>query len=474
MIKPTVLLTGATGNMGREVLRCLRERTDEPAIRIFVHPDDRKRPAAAALIRQSGAEVVWGDLTRYEDVLRAVTGSDWVLHVGGLVSPLADRFPDLTQRVNVGGAANIVRAIQAQPDPDRVKLVYIGTVAQTGSRMPPIHWGRTGDPIKISRFDHYAVSKTQAEALIADSGLRYWVSLRQTAIAHLQIWKVFDPIMFHNPFNGVFEWVTARDSGRLLANICDAGVPDTFWRRFYNIGGGASCRVVNHEFMQQMFATLGIRDYRTIVRPNWFATRNFHGQWYADSDELQRLIPYRSESLADFMHQLAQAVPFLVKLVGRYAPGLIHKRIRELAESEGGSAYWLKHDHTEQIEAYFGSRAAWSSIGDWDRYELSAPTRTPQLLEHGYDAGQPKESWKLSELRAAADFRGGQCLADHVANPYAKLPWRCPLGHEFDMSANLMLAGGHWCPVCMIDPGCYARVAQLSPYFRQVWQESVQ
>jgi len=28
--------------------------------------------------------------------------------------------------------------------------------------------------------------------------------------------------------------------------------------------------------------------------------------------------------------------------------------------------------------------------------------------------------------------------------------------------------------VCMIDPGCYARVAQLSPYFRQVWQESVQ
>jgi len=78
------------------------------------------------------------------------------------------------------------------------------------------------------------------------------------------------------------------------------------------------------------------------------------------------------------------------------------------------------------------------------------------------------------ELRAAADFRGGQCLADHVANPYTKLPWRCPLGHEFDMSANLMLAGGHWCPVCMIDPGCYARVAQLSPYFRQVWQESVQ
>ena len=37
--------------------------------------------------------VVWGDLTRYEDVLKGVTGADYVLHVGGMVSPSADYFP---------------------------------------------------------------------------------------------------------------------------------------------------------------------------------------------------------------------------------------------------------------------------------------------------------------------------------------------------------------------------------------------
>src|SRR5579862_7312560 len=108
--RETVFLTGATGNMGREVLRGLRARADALHVRILVHPDDRDRTPARRLIRDSGAEVIYGDLTRYEDVSRGVTGADWVLHVGGLVSPLADRLPELTRRVNVEGTANIVRA----------------------------------------------------------------------------------------------------------------------------------------------------------------------------------------------------------------------------------------------------------------------------------------------------------------------------------------------------------------------------
>ena len=118
-------------------------------------------------------KLVWGDLTNYDNVLEAVTGADYVLHVGGMVSPAADYYPLKTLKTNVSAAENIVRAIKAQPDPDKVKVVYIGTVAETGDRNPPIHWARTGDPIKISVYDHYAISKVKAEAVFAESGLRY-------------------------------------------------------------------------------------------------------------------------------------------------------------------------------------------------------------------------------------------------------------------------------------------------------------
>ena len=60
---------------------------------------------------------------------------------------------------------NIIDCIRKQGRADQVKFVYIGTVAETGDRMPPIHWGRVGDPIKPSMFDYYAVSKVAAGAL---------------------------------------------------------------------------------------------------------------------------------------------------------------------------------------------------------------------------------------------------------------------------------------------------------------------
>ena len=102
------------------------------------------------------------------------------------------------------------------------------------------------------------------------------------------MWKIFDPIIFHNPINGVFEWSTAHNSGRLMAALCSDDIPRSFWRGFYNIGGGAASRLVNHQFLKG-----SMPNYREILRPHWFATRNFHGQWFADSDRLEALVPFR-------------------------------------------------------------------------------------------------------------------------------------------------------------------------------------
>ena len=106
-------------------------------------------------------DIIWGDLTNYDDVLKGVTGADIVLHVGGMVSPQADYKPSATRRTNLSAAVNIrdaVLAQQAQP-----KVVYIGSVAQMGDRREPLHWGRAGDPICVSAYDHYGLTKALAE-----------------------------------------------------------------------------------------------------------------------------------------------------------------------------------------------------------------------------------------------------------------------------------------------------------------------
>ena len=239
--KKTVFLTGATGTMGHAGLVELSKRLDRFNITLLARPSKINKEKLAAYEAMAGIRIVWGDLTNYQDVLNGVMGADYVLHVGGMVSPAADYFPKKTLKVNTTAAQYIVDAVKAQPNSDRIKVVYIGSVAQTGHRNAPVHWGRTGDPINISVYDHYAISKTIAERIFVESGIKHWACLRQTGILCPELlFKGSDPITFHVPLDGVLEWATAEDSGRLLANVCEEEVPDEFWNRFYNISSGPS------------------------------------------------------------------------------------------------------------------------------------------------------------------------------------------------------------------------------------------
>lgn len=466
--RKTVFLTGATGNMGREAIKRIAADRDTLRLRILVRPEERAHPVVRATQRDNLAEIVWGDLTDAASVRAGVAGADVVLHVGALVSPLADHMPaDLVTRVNVGGTRNIVDAIHAVGDPGTTRLVYIGTIAQTGSRNAPVHWGRTGDPIKISAYDHYAVTKTQAEAIVAESGIDHWVSLRQSGMAHYEMWKIFDPIMFHNPLNGVFEWATANDSGRLMAAVCRDDVPAAFWRGFYNIGGGATSRVVNHEFMAKTMP-----GYRRVIRPHWFATRNFHGQWYVDSDRLEALVPFRDQSLANYFEQAPGHTPWIVRAAPALLPRLISRRIEKLATAPGGTLHWFAENDAAHIRHYFGSRQVWEAIPrDWDDFELTQPSRTPTLLDHGYDTDRAPEDWRLEDLRAAAEFRGGKCDAATFDGPDVRVAWRSASGFRFEMTPRLYLRGGHWCPETMLDWSSYDIEARRNPFFAQVWTE---
>ncbi|QGP80288.1 NAD-dependent epimerase/dehydratase family protein [Sphingobium sp. CAP-1] len=465
-----VLVTGATGNMGRAVVDELLG-TPDMAVRVLVRSEEKNHPVIRRLRKKEGVDFAWGDLTDAASVERAVAGVDVVLHMGALVSPLADTLPPaLVEKVNVGGTRNVVEAIRRQPNADAIRLVYIGTVAQTGSRNAPIHWGRTGDPIRVGYNGHYAATKAKGEAVVAESGLKHWVSIRQTGMAHFDLWRTSGPIMFHNPVNGVMEWSTMQDSARLMAGVCKDGVPTRFWRHFYNIGGGVQARLVNHQFLVKSMDAMGIRDFRKILRPNWQATRNFHGQWYIDSDRLEELVPYRHFSLEAFFAELPKHIPWALRAFSRLFPGVIHKQIKRMSEAPGGSMHWIATGDKIHTDAYFGSLEEWRKLPEsWDDFTFADPSSTPAGLDHGYDDAKAKDQWTIADLRQAAEFRGGRCHTTELGDPYAPVDWECSVGHRFAMSPNLYLAGGHWCPQCQTDIDQYEKAAATNPFFAQVW-----
>lgn len=485
MKKQRVFLTGATGGMGFIGLNELLKDSDKQDIVILAQDTEQDRKKLEDYENQKGLTICWGDLTKYEDVYKCVEGADLILHVAALVSPAADYHPKLAMKVNYGSMKNLIRAIKEQNRMDTVKLVSIGTIAETGDRMPPIHWGRVGDPIKPSIFDYYAVSKIAAERLLIESGLKYWVSLRQTGIMGPAMSKIRDAIMFHNCLDNVLEYVSDRDSGILLRNLalynCTGKLAEEFWGHIYNIGGGESCRVDTYTMYKEMYGELGFQDLKYVINPKWYATRNFHGHYYLDSDKLEDFLHFRHDSMKYFYDEYLKNLGATVKVSriicklpgGQRLMGSILKKVfLKQARTEHGTVRFLEDNLEEHIDAFWGSKKNWEAIPE-DINDFGHFTDWDEVikLDHGYDESKPESELEIKDVKKAAAFRGGECLSDTMqkGNWIGKLKFKCALGHEFDASPRLVLEGGHWCPKCERESWNYSVRAKVDPFFAQVW-----
>ncbi len=480
-----VLVTGATGGMGYETLKCMVDDLPAYQIVLLARGSEKNKKKLASLEGLDNVRVIWGDLNDRAAVDEAIAACDMVFHIAAFVSPQADYDPQRAMKVNFGGTKNLVDVIIDQGRADEVKFVYIGTVAETGDRMPPIHWGRVGDPIKPSMFDYYAVSKVAAERYVIEAGLSRWVSLRQTGIIGPAMSEVRDAIMFHNPFDNVLEYVSDRDSGFMMANLAkfDAAgtLDDSFWGHVYNIGGGKWCRASTYQMYQELYGAMGLTHLEYALDPKQEATRNFHGHFYLDSDKLEHHLHFQRDSMQYyydcFLAQMGPAVAGARALCAvpggqRLMGAAIKASFAGLAHSEHGTAHFTEDGLEDHVEAYWGSRRAWEdlpkSLADMEHFE-DWDNVVP--IDHGYDETKPEAELDIDDVRGAAEFRGGELLSQSMEKGdwTTKLRFRCQLGHEFKASPRLVLEGGHWCDECERKSWNYGQRARGDKFFAQVW-----
>jgi nucleoside-diphosphate-sugar epimerase len=499
LLREKVLLLGASGSMGYAAFKELWKRVDSDGKRrydvvLLLRPSAKNKDTFRRYERSCKIKpipgrgvtededktfkIIWGDATVYEDILESVRSVDWILCPMAFIAPEADHNPDMAKAVNTTAIEYVIKAIYEVGGQNHVKFIYIGSVAETGDRLQSIHLGRVGDPLKPSVFDFYATTKIAGERAVIESGLRYWVSLRQTYIALPDAMSLLDPIIFHQPIDTHIELNTSHDAGRGLVNCLDVPETSDFWRRVYNMSGGPSCRVVFLDYIDSMMKILGMGGYRNIMERKWFALRNFHCQYFEDSYVLSSYIHNWGESLEDHYRQVRKNAPLRVKLAGvlNRIPGFqrivrrtAYKMMRKMVLGKDGTLFWYEHRNDKRIAAFYGSYAAYYEIPDWDINMPSNGTK-PHRLDHGYDESKTKPD--LSDLRGAASFRGGNLLStEWNGDLYEKLRWKCALGHEFEASIYLVLKAGHWCPhpPCTPPPWNNDTVAKVNPFFAQVW-----
>ncbi len=447
-MKKTVALTGASGNMGVEILTQIMESPYLERLKIILLDNKRERKLARKWHKQYGdrIEIIFGNIANRQDCDKLVADTDYVFNTAGVIPPVSDHFPIKSKLCNLVGAMNIADAVAAikvnQP-----KLVHTSTVAIYGNRNYLHPWGRVGDPLLPSVYDSYAAHKLRGERYVIDSEVQNWAVVRQTAMLHMKMLtnNMKDGLMFHTCYNVPLEWVTARDSGRLFVKIfeCDCdGKANGFWKKVYNIGGGAANRITGYETFDMGFKIIGCSADR-LMRPTWNSLRNFHGMWFSDGEELEKLFHYQTETVEDYWQEILKRHPYY-RVAKILPPSLISKlAIQRLLGDENAPRKWVSTGNLGKVRAYFGSMENLEYMpSNWNAYPLLAKGQVANddidyenmkditkieengyLLSHGYDESKPDAELDIHDMQDAAAFRGGRCLSEHMnkGDLYTKL-----------------------------------------------------
>ena len=153
----TVLVTGATGLAGANICKLLVERGD--GVRALARGTADTTPLV-----ELGVEVVTGDVTDPNAVLRAATGSEAAIHCAALLGGASQNMADF-EAVNVRGTKNVLDAAEAV-DIGRVVAVSTGTFFDTAGGLDredaPVSKHPSRDPYTVTKMAAFLDAMSRA------------------------------------------------------------------------------------------------------------------------------------------------------------------------------------------------------------------------------------------------------------------------------------------------------------------------
>jgi nucleoside-diphosphate-sugar epimerase len=333
-----ILVTGASGTVGSAAIALLVKQGKHEITAFDIH--NRKSRKILHQYRDK-ISIVYGDIGDKYDLEKACVDQDIVIHLAAIIPPLADDKPELAARVNVQGTANLLTLLKKYSP--RAFFIYGSSISVYGDRLQNPYI-KVGDPLVASLGDEYAKTKIKAEKLVQHSGLDYTI-FRITAVMGANNHKI-SKIIFHMPLATPIELVVPADAGRALVNAITHKTQLN--GRIFNLSGGKDCTIIYRDLLIRSFKNTGLGQFN--LPENSFATGNFHCGYYADGDDLEDILHFRQETLADFFRHQKNGVKLLTKIITTIFRGPIKKSL--LLKSEPLAA--LRNNDKEMINRFFG------------------------------------------------------------------------------------------------------------------------
>ena len=311
-----VFLTGAFGNIGLSTLDELLARDFE--VITFDIPRKKNRRIFRKYKKIWGNKITafWGDLRNYMHVEKAIEDVNAVIHLGAIIPPISEIYPDKAFEVNVGGTTNILKAMELKCP--QAQLIFTSSFTVYGNRRE--------DPIislndSFNPMSDYANHKIECEKLIKLSRLK-WTIIRLTYIPSLNDLKLFRH-MYDVPLETKIELCVSKDVALALVNAINNSKA---LYKIFNAAGGEPCRTTYGEYLLNMFEIFGIG--QNSIPAEAFSLNGTFGGWIKPNGE-QNVLKYQHTNLDNFYDDLRhkyRIIRSIVKVVEPLAKYIIVKQ----------------------------------------------------------------------------------------------------------------------------------------------------
>jgi len=284
-----ILITGASGTIGFLVVKYLLTEDDTYEITAL---DLKNRRSGKRLKKyRKRLNLIYGDVNDKTLMEALIKDHDIVIHLAGVIPPLADLKSELTRVVDYEGTKTIIRAIQKNNP--KCFLIYASSTTIYGSEGLK---RKVTDELLIDSDDSYSNVKADTEDMIKNELKHYTIFRLPALICNPQC----DAPMYNTPIDSKVELITSADAAYSFARAISH--QKELNKNIYNISGGSACRTLFRNYLIKILQIHGLT-IRYLVTA-LLVDKNFYGGYYDDGAKIDDILQFRNGTLTGYYKEL--------------------------------------------------------------------------------------------------------------------------------------------------------------------------
>ena len=281
-----VLVTGAAGSVGLQVIKFL---LSEGKYEITALDLRNKKSLKRLKKYRKRVNIIFGDVTDNVLMEALVRDHNVIIHLASVIPPFSEFSKKIGEIVEYNGTENIIKAINYYNK--NCYLIYASTTSLYDSSLK--------EKIKEEELSNYSLNKYNTENLIKRK-LKNYTILRLPLVLNNIINESF---IFSIKKNSLIEVTTNIDAAYAFVKCIP--YEKELNKKTFNVGMGKDGRIIYNVILKNILDYQGLNLRYILSRI--FLNKDYNSPILLDSDILDDIIHYRTDSLYNYFRRLKRS-----------------------------------------------------------------------------------------------------------------------------------------------------------------------